>query len=184
MSEPSPVKTLAEKRELLTYYRGEISREWTLLTARVGTLITSQSFLVTAYTISLGNTNPVLGKRFTLLYPLLLAAAGLSVTFYAYPAISGAAQIIRLWHKKQGQLFLLDPGVAEADPEAMLPDPAMVAYRDDRPLVVSKRTGKVPLDPIQAQSLRFSVVIPVLFAVTWLALVALTLTLHLRYGLK
>ncbi len=73
-------KTLAEKRERLAFYRGEIMHEWTLLTTRVGTLITSQSFLVTAYTISLGNTNPKWGERFMLYFPLLLVATGLLVT--------------------------------------------------------------------------------------------------------
>ena len=178
MNGETTAERTAEKREKLAFYRGEISREWTLLTARVGTLITSQSFLVTAYTISLGNANAHWGERFTLIYPLLLAIVGLTVAFYSYPAITGAARVIELWHKKQGRLFLLDPDATEANPDAAKPDPEMADYRDDRPLTVSKATGKVPMDAIQAQSLRYCIVTPLVFGVTWIVLVALVLTLH------
>ncbi len=169
---------LAAKREKLAFYRNEISREWTLLTARVGTLITAQSFLVTAFTISLGNMNPKWGAAFTLFYPLLLAAVGLSVAYFSYPAITGAARVIELWHKKQGRLYLLNPEECEANPAMAMPDPDMADYRDDRPLVVSKRTGTVPVDAIQMQSLRFAVVTPLVFGITWVAVVALVLALR------
>ncbi|MBC7805588.1 MAG: hypothetical protein H7145_05500 [Akkermansiaceae bacterium] len=175
---PATDTSHADKLEKLTFYRNEIGREWTLLTARVGTLITSQSFLVTAFTISLGNMNPTWGGLFTLVYPLLLATVGLSVAYYSYPAITGAAKVIELWHKKQGRLYLLNPEESEANPAMATPDPQMADYRDDRPLLVSKRTGTVAVDAIQLQSLRFAVVTPLVFGITWFAVVILVLALR------
>ncbi len=180
VSDPSATSAqrLAEKRDKLSFYRAETMQEWTLLSARLGTLITSQSFLVSAYTISLGNTNPKWGERFTLYYPLLLAVIGLSITLYSYPAITAAVRVIELWHKKQGRLFLLNPDEAERDPTVAMSDPEMEDYRDGRPLLLSSRTGQVPADPIQAQSLRYAMITPVIFGVTWIALAALVVVLQ------
>ncbi len=57
----------------------------------------------------------------------------------------------------------------------------MEDYRDDRPRVVSNRTGKVPIDTISEHSLRFAMVTPWVFGVTWLALVALVVVLRLLH---
>ena len=169
-AEPDP-----QKLKKLDFYRSEDMHEWSLLTSRVSTLVTSQSFLVSGYAISMGNS---IVPHFTLYFPLLLSVIGLCITWYSYPGITGGAQIITLWHKKQGRLFLLNPDESEADPEAACPDPAMNDYRDGRTLAVSKATGNVPMDPVQANSLRFATVMPLLFGVTWLALIGLRLILY------
>ena len=47
----------SEKLKRLNFYRSEITLEWNLLSNRVGSYITSQSFLVTAFAISMGNAS-------------------------------------------------------------------------------------------------------------------------------
>jgi len=166
------------KLEKLKFYRDEDRQEWNLISNRVSSYITSQSFLVSAYTIAMGNGNPKWGDTFTLYFPLLLATVGLFASFYAYPAISAARTIIELWHKKQGRLYLLNPDEAEKNPEAAQHDPMMDDFRDGRPLIPARRANGEPVDELHLRSLRFAIAMPWLFGITWIVLAGLVLVLR------
>ena len=70
-----------DKLERLNYYRAEDRHEWSLLSNRLSSYITSQSFLVTSYAIAMGNSNPRWSEWFTLLFPSLIALLGLATSW-------------------------------------------------------------------------------------------------------
>ncbi len=81
--------------------RDEIHSEHALLSNRLTWYVTSQSFLVTAFTISRAN-------GFTW-YPwfasLLLPAIGFCASTVILPSIIAACETIRLWHERQDAFF-------------------------------------------------------------------------------
>jgi hypothetical protein len=163
-----------EKLEKLQFYRGEDRHEWTLLSNRLSSYITSQSFLVTSYAIAMGNSNPKWAGWFTLLFPSLVAILGLATSWSAYPGITGAMTIIALWHRKERRLFL---AAATATAQSGPRDPTMEDYHDGRPRV-RLRGGAREVDVIHERSLRFALSIPWLFGTTWFLLLTLTVALH------
>jgi hypothetical protein len=177
--EGSQASPSADKLAKLRFIRSEDQSEWSLLSNRLSSYITSQSFLVSAYTISMGNGNPKWGDRFTLVFPLLLAAVGVLVTVFAYPGITSASEVIQLWHKKQSRLYLLNPEEADKDPSAAQYDPAMDDFRDGRPMQHARDAEGLPVDVVHSKGLRYALVAPWIFGVTWVLLAALTLFLHL-----
>ncbi|MBC7529088.1 MAG: hypothetical protein H7308_16255 [Chthonomonadaceae bacterium] len=175
----SAEKSLALKLEKLNFYRKENAQEWSLLSSRVSSYITSQSFLVSAYAISMSNGNPKWGEKFTLWFPLIVGFVGLFASWKAYPGIIGASKIIRLWRLKQDRLYWLNPDEAAENPALAQKDHTMDGFHDDRPLTLSKRSHEVN-DAIHAQSLEFAISSPWLFGTTWIVLIGLVLFLHLR----
>ncbi len=167
----------AVKLDKLSFYRREVAQEWNLLSNRVSSYITSQSFLVSAYAISMSNGNPKWGEKFTLFFPLIVSTAGLLASWRAYPGITGASKVIKMWRLKQDRLFWINPEEAANDPSQAQRDPAMADYHDDRPVTLSKRSHEVN-DAIHARSLDFAVSAPWIFGICWIALIALVLILH------
>jgi len=190
------------KLEKLNHYRSENIHEWALLSNRVSAYITSQSFLVTAYAISMGNLDP----HFRWFFPPTLCLVGLLSSIRAYPGIEGATIIISQWRRKQDRLFLLNP----KDPSSG-PDPDMEDFNDGRmgaqpepgrlrtlitKLMARKKPATVELpeqtkdkpmepssdtsaDKIHKMSLFFATLAPKLFGWTWIALAALSIGLAL-----
>lgn len=162
---PAPEKLLK-----LNYYRGEDRHEWSLLSHRLSSYVTSQSFLMTSYAVAMGNSNPKWSDCFTLLFLSLVAILGLVTSWLSYPGIAGAMQILELWHRKERQLALADPTATTRDAPR---DAAMDDFLDGRPLTRSPVTGEYTIDEIHDRSLRFAVAAPWLFGVAWALLLVL-----------
>lgn len=151
------------KLEKLKFYRSEVKHEFELLSSRLNSYILSQSFLVTAFAISMGN--PGWGGTFRLTFPLILSTLGLATSVRTYPGIYGACKVISLWHVKQ-RMLLEEPGMKE--------------FYIERPLEPSKLPGSEQVDKIHERSLSFAKLAPWLFGINWIILAALTLYLHFR----
>lgn len=172
-----------DKMEKLQYYRQENRHEWNLLSNRVSSYITSQSFLVTAYAVSMGNQNPKWGNWFTLIFSLIVSIIGVATSLRARPGINGAVKILKLWHKKQDRLFFQNPDEAERDRKCASEDLSMIDFNDGRPMIIPKHSkeeaNKVEsIDEIHNTSLQFATAAPWLFGISWLCFAALTIGLH------
>jgi hypothetical protein len=121
--------------------RDEIRMEHSLIAARIGWLVTSQSFLVTAFTISRGNAFTWHAWFSSLLLPIL----GLGVAVLTYPSIQGAVVTIRLWQQRQAALLQEFPHLQEV-------------FDLRRPAQLHRR------------SMLFTRLLPVLFAALWLVI--------------
>lgn len=185
---------LGHKLDLLNYYRREDTQEWTLLTNRVNSYITSQSFLITAFAASMANPD----LRFRLCFPVILSAIGMIASVRAYPGIEGACKIIQLWHDKKSKL-LEDPSLSDfcdgrAEGVPSTPYHRLVAHLTSRSRIGKRghygKTSAVscetdsnqgdgqPVDEIHITSLYFAQVAPKLFGGAWVVLLALALVLH------
>jgi hypothetical protein len=182
----------AAKLERLNFYRREDAQEWTLLTNRVNSYIMSQAFLVAAYATSMGNPD----LRFRLIFPLVVAAIGITASARAYPGIDGACKIIQLWHRKKEEI-LTEPCLADFC-DGRQHQPAGSSYhRLVARLVARSHIGRrarqhltpeqacaatdataAQVDEIHVTSLYFSQSAPKLFGGAWVLLLALALTLH------
>src|SRR5262249_55285550 len=131
---------------------------------RVSAYITSQSFLVTGFAISLGNLNPQWGDLFRQVFPPALALMGLASSILVWPGIQGACDTIALWHIRQDSLFENDPRMQE--------------YRVLRCVVPSGPSD--PVDLVPQRSLLFARWSPLLFAIAWsvFGVLALLLSFH------
>ena len=165
MPPPGPIILLpnAAKREKLNFYRSEDHQEWSLLSNRLSAYITSQSFLITTYAISMGNMNAKWGHLFTLLFPVIVSGLGLTTSVLALPGIDGAKQVIQLWREKQDRLF---------EGDEMMQD-----FNDDRPRTLNNQKNG-PTDQIHDASLRFAIITPRLFGGAWAILGILAIALH------
>jgi hypothetical protein len=168
---PPPIKL-----EKLKYYREEDKHEWNLLSNRISSYITSQSFLVTAYAVSMGNQHPKWGSWFTLIFPLILSFIGISTSYRALPGITGAVKVIELWHKKRDRLFLQNPEKDHPEKDARMED-----FRDDRKMKNSSYQGEKSIDEIHNRSLQFAVTAPWLFGISWVFFAILTIILHIYF---
>jgi len=120
--------------------RDEIRAEHTLIANRLTWYVTSQSFLVTAFTISRGA-----GFNWFHWYSTtLLPALGFVASLLIFPSIVGACETIRLWHRKQHEFFAREPSFK-------------TAFHLQRPYW------------IEARGLLFPKCIPGLFGSFWLA---------------
>jgi hypothetical protein len=176
-----------EKMEKLKYYRQENRHEWNLLSNRVSSYITSQSFLVTAYAVSMGNQNPKWGDWFTLIFPLIVSIIGVATSLRARPGINGAVKILKLWHKKQDRLFFQNPDEAEKDRQCASEDLNMIDFNDGRPMIIPKHSkeesNKIEsIDEIHNTSLHFATTAPWLFGISWLCFATLTIVLHVLFA--
>ncbi|HEX8203210.1 MAG TPA: hypothetical protein VF590_22225 [Isosphaeraceae bacterium] len=137
--------------DVLRFYRQEIRHEFDLLSTRVSSYIMSQSFLVTAFAISMGNTTPW-AKSFALICPGVLVAIGILLSIRAIPGISGACQTIDLWREKQQNLL---------DSCAELKELLLIRK------TISDETGN-RRDLIHERSLVFATWAPWVFGIGWL----------------
>jgi hypothetical protein len=184
----------SSKLERLNYYRREDTQEWTLLTNRVNSYITSQAFLVSGFAASMANPD----LRFRLCFPVILSTIGIIASVRAYPGIDGACKIIQLWHDKKTKL-LEDPcladfcdGRAEVVPETLYR--RLIVHLTSRSKIgrrghygktspVGCEAGSEPeagerVDEIHITSLYFAQVAPKLFGGAWVVLLILALVLH------
>lgn len=150
------------KLERLKFYRAEIQHEFNLLANRVSSYITSQSFLVIGFAMSMGNMNPQWGDVFRLIVPIALTLMGLTTSILVWPGIKGATSTIGLWRDKQGKLL--------AD------DARFDAYHVER-VIVRSRQGRT-VDRIHERSLLFALWSPWVFMVAWTAFGALAWVLY------
>ena len=86
--------------------RAEVHHEYDVLSSRLNSYMTSQAFLVSGYAISMGNVVQNTGREFRFIFPLILSAVALLLSFRAQPGITGACKVIAEWHLKQEKLFL------------------------------------------------------------------------------
>lgn len=146
--------------DLLKHYRQEDHQEWTLLMNRLGSYLTSQSFLFGGYAISMGNGTRW-GYEFSLYFPLFLAICGIATSYGALPGLMGAVNTIRLWHEKQDELVQKSPELAEL----------MIDRRRPMP-------GGESVDVVHNRSLAFAGIAPWIYGVTWVGLIVLDLYVH------
>jgi hypothetical protein len=152
---------LESKLERLKFIRAEIRHEFSLLSSRVGAYLTCQSFLVIAFALSMGNTNPEWGGLFRLIFPPALSLLGIATSMQAHLGIRGASYTIALWHEKQNRL---------------VEDPGMEDYHVRRPPIGYKNGA---IDKVHRQSLLFAEWSPWIFAFAWLSFGVLALFLGL-----
>jgi len=123
------------------HIRDEIRAEHSLIANRLTWYVTSQSFLVTAFTISRGNSFTWHPWFSTTLLPLI---AFLSSVF-VFPSIVGARNTIKLWHLKQKEFLRRHADFQEA-------------FQLER------------ASWIESQGLLFPLMMPLIFAAFWLTI--------------
>jgi hypothetical protein len=99
----------ASGSDLLNFYRGEIQFESGMLSGRLNSFMTSQSFFLIAYGSSMGALVGQWATNFTLLFPLSLALLGLVLALQTLPGIQAACRVIEEWHAKQRRLLAEQP---------------------------------------------------------------------------
>jgi len=146
--------------ERLRFYRSEVGHESGLLSGRLNAYITSQSFLIIAFTLFLVNVDPARDGTW-IAFPIALAALGFSLSLQAKPGIDGPSDIVRLWLEKQNRLLASHPALDD--------------FRVKRPVARSRAGAEV--DVIHERSLFFARWAPRTFLVAWpvFALLALRL---------
>ena len=140
--------------ELFRYYRSEAQYEHGVLTGRVTWLITCQSFLVAAYTVSytrLGQPNWFSNQALPLLAFVL--------SLLAFFMIKGATDTIDMWWELRRDLV----AVAALSPPGL--DPILIRRW---------RSGKHHDDFIHTSSLLFPRLIPFVFMIFWVVVARLS----------
>jgi hypothetical protein len=74
----APHEALPAKLRRLDFYRAEVRHEFNLLSSRLNAYITSQSFLVIAFALSMSNMNPRWPSPLRVMLPTALAILGFS----------------------------------------------------------------------------------------------------------
>jgi hypothetical protein len=106
MPDPAPIPD-ANSPALAAFRlcRDEVKHEQDVLSSRLSSYITSQSFLVSAYAVAMGNLNPKWGGDFRLAFPGVLCLVGFLLSIRAQPGITDASTVINRWHLRQDQLL-------------------------------------------------------------------------------
>lgn len=89
----------------LDHIREEIRAEINLLNSRLNALISSQSFLVIAYSTSLSAGYGDWKGLFTIILPSLCAILGLVLVLEARPGIRAAHEAIGHWRRREDKLI-------------------------------------------------------------------------------
>ena len=177
------VSALNSKIDRLKFYRDEDAREWGLLSNRVNAYVTSQSFLVTATAIALGNTAPH-GHIFRLVFPLILQFVGISTSILSYQGITSAMDMIRLWKDKSAALTASDA----AEHENAIGDYLVIRNQKYNWMRVVNRdifarfhadAADPEMDEIHVRSLKFALLTPWFFGFAWVLFAALEIYLFL-----
>jgi hypothetical protein len=135
--------------------RDEVKHEQDVLTGRLSSYITSQSFLVSAYAVAMGNPNHVWGATFSLAFPSVLCMVGFLLSVRAHPGIADASHIIQRWHVRQDELLAKYPELSFYE---MLQGENMARMR--------------------ARDQKFAQAAAYLFAITWIAFAVLSVCLY------
>ena len=99
-----------EGADLLARYRSEIRFESELLSNRLNSFMSSQSFLLIAYASAMSAAHSTSWQHpFTLALPPALAVLGLVLALYARPGIRTAYAEIRLWQEQERELLAREP---------------------------------------------------------------------------
>ena len=157
----------ASNLELLRFYRSEIKYQSDLLTSRLNSLLTSQSFLLIAYASSMSGLIGHWQDPFALVFPPVLAVLGLVLSLQAWPGIRAGYAVIGLWHQKERHLLIGDNDLNEYD---YLPAPRETGDEPDEWLRKRSREGAL-----------FTRQAPLVFIVAWCCFVVLPFAMY-RFG--
>ena len=146
-----------EKTDLLKFYRSEIKFESELLSNRLNSFISSQSFLLIAYGGSMSGLIGHWNRPFALAFPPVLALLALSLSCQAMPGIKASFAVIDEWRRKQNALCADDP------------DLALYSLSPGSALTEWQRQGSI-----------FAKHAPPLFIAAWCYLILLPIFLYLR----
>ena len=150
--------------ELLRFYRSEIKYQSDLLSSRLSSLLTSQSFLLIAYASAMSGLIGHWKDPFTLVFPPVLAVLGLVLSLQAWPGIRAGYAVIGLWYQKERQLLTGDNDLNEFD---YLPAPDETGDEPDEWLHKRSREGAL-----------FTRQAPLMFTLAWCYFVALPFVMY------
>ncbi len=134
-------------QDSLEFIRKEVAHEFTLLNSRLTWLTASQSFLIAAFTLGLGNASVYRAGWYT---QALLPILGSLICLISLPGITGAHKTIKIWLVKQHTLM-----------ERLKNNVAYDAIRN------SRLEANPELDPIHSWSTVFAQLLPVLLFTFW-----------------
>lgn len=98
--------------DLLKHYRAEIRFESDLAGQRINALLGSQSFLVIAYSSSMGASNGRWAEPLALALPAALALLGLILALLAWPGIRAAQAVVEQWRAREAELLVREVQLA------------------------------------------------------------------------
>ena len=154
--------------DLLARYRSEIRFESELLSNRLDSFMSSQSFLLIAYASALGAAHGEWRHPFTLVLPPALAVLGLVLALYARPGIRAAYAEIRLWQEQERELLGRDPHLSRfLGPSVPEGAPTATGAEAGPEMDVRFRQGSL-----------FALRAPAIFVVAWSYFVALPFLLY------
>jgi hypothetical protein len=110
--------------------------------------------------MTMANVNPDLGKRFTLVVPLLFCALGLVTSLHAWQGMKSGYEVIDHWYFKQHNLLHGEPEMGSA--------------YDDFPLFSKRKASAKGY----CAALRFSMRSPQTLGLLWLGLGVLCLMVY------
>ena len=85
--------------------RDEVKHEQGVLSGRLSSYITSQSFLISAYAVGNNHQADLWGFSFRFYVTITLSVVGFLLSARAVPGIKDASDIIARWHEQQDQLL-------------------------------------------------------------------------------
>ena len=153
----------------LKFYRDEDAREWTLLSNRVNAYVTSQSFLVSASVVAMGNSAPH-GHLFRLMIPLILGLIGFTTSVLAYQGVTSAMDVIRLWREKCSALSSCDSHEDALDDYYVVRGRPYNWLRAVNQNLFARFLHQVTdpqIDEIHIRSLKFALLTPWIFGTAW-----------------
>ena len=145
--------------ERLVFVRAELRFELTLLHDRVNALLTAEAFLTIAYTAAMSNGAPW-GRSFAAVVGPVLSILGLLLALVAWPGVTTTAKLVLERTEDQAALLTRQPGDAA--------NAGLSAFR---------RPAAGELQAAQRRSLLFFRAVPAVFAVVWVALTVVAVTL-------
>lgn len=150
--------------EMLSFCRSEIRYQSDLLSSRLSSLLTSQSFLLIAYASAMSGLIGQWQDPFTLVFPPVLAVLGLVLSLQAWPGIRAGYAVIGLWQQKERHLLAGNSDLNELD---YFPSPHGNERKPDEWL--NKRSKEGALFTRQA---------PLVFTIAWCYFVALPFVMY------
>lgn len=164
MHHPSPSPDHAEL-ELFKFYRSEIRFQGTVLSNRVNTLISAQSFLLIAYATTMSGLLKNWQSPLTPLLPPALAIIGVFLSLQARSGIEAALSVLDEWRCRQRNLVSDTPALSRYD----------VLSSADRP------NDQEPVEGLKrfTEGARFSKHAPAMFLVLWSYLLVLPFVMFL-----
>lgn len=136
-----------QDRDVLEFIRREVAHEFTLLNSRLTWLTASQSFLIAAFTLALGNAAVYRAGWYV---QALLPILGMLICLVAIPGVAGAHKQIRIWLAKQHSLMA-----------------KLRTNADFEPLRNARLEGNPELDSIHSRSSMFAQFLPWLLLAFW-----------------